>query len=58
MASGRRVADAIKSLVNARSLQPECARVLLESLLAPVLTYGCDKYRGRRRGLGFGCTDG
>ena len=27
-------------LVNARSLQLECARLLLESLLVPVLTYG------------------
>ena len=28
-ASGRKVSDAIRSLVNARSLQLECARVLL-----------------------------
>ena len=30
------------SLVNARSLQLECARVLHESLLVPVLTYGSE----------------
>ena len=40
VASGRRVAGVIKSLVNARDLQLECARVLYESLLVPVLTYG------------------
>ena len=39
VASGRRVAGAIKSLVNARSLQLECDMVLHESLLVPVLTY-------------------
>ena len=39
VASGRRVAGAIRSLVNARSLKLECARVLLESLLMPVLMY-------------------
>ena len=42
VASGRRVAGAIRSLVNARSLQLECAKVLHESLLVPVLTYGSD----------------
>ena len=42
VASGRRVAGAIRSLVNARGLQPECARVLDEILLVPVLTYGSD----------------
>ena len=40
--SGRRVAGAIRSLVNARSLQSECARVFHESLLVPVLTYGSE----------------
>ena len=40
--SGRRVAGAIRSLINARSLQLECARVLQESLLVPVLTYGSE----------------
>ena len=41
-ASGRRVAGPIKYLVNGRSLQLECARVLHESLLVSVLTYGCE----------------
>ena len=40
--SGRRVAGAIRYLVNARSLQLECARVSNESLLVPVLTYGTE----------------
>ena len=40
--SGRRVAGAIRSLVNARDLQLECARVLHETLLVPVLMYGSD----------------
>ena len=35
--SGRRVAGAFRSLVSARSLHLECARVLHESLLVPVL---------------------
>ena len=39
VASGRSVAIAIRSLVNAKGLQLECARVLHESLLIPVLTY-------------------
>ena len=39
---GRRVAGAIRSLVNARGLQLDCARVLHESLLVPVLMYGSD----------------
>ena len=42
VASGRRVAGAIRSLTNARSLQLDCARVLHESLLVPVLTYGSE----------------
>ena len=42
VASGRRVAGAIRSLVNTRSLQLECARVLHESLLVPVLMYGSE----------------
>ena len=40
--SGRRVASAIRFLVNARSLQLECARIMHESLLVPVLTYGME----------------
>ena len=42
MVSGRRVAAATRSLVNARSLQLECARILHESLLVPVLMYGSE----------------
>ena len=40
MASGRRVAVAIRSPGNAMGLQLECARVLYELLLVPVLMYG------------------
>ena len=39
MASGRRVAGAIRSLINARDLQLECAKVLHEALFVPVLMY-------------------
>ena len=42
MARGRRVAGAIRSLVNARSLQLKGVRVLHESLMVPVLTYGSE----------------
>ena len=42
VASGRRVAGAIRSLVNARDLQIKCARVLHETLLVPVLVYGSE----------------
>ena len=42
VASGRRVAGAITSLVNARDLQLEYARVLHVSLLVSVLMYGGD----------------
>ena len=40
MTSRRRVAVAIRSLVNARGLHLECARVMHEALLVPVLLYG------------------
>ena len=40
--SGRRVAGAIKSLVNANDLQLECARVLREILLIPVPMHGSE----------------
>ena len=40
--SERRVAGVIRSLVNARYLQLECARVLHETLLVPVLMYGSE----------------
>ena len=38
--SGKRVACAIRNLVNKRNMQLECARVLCESLLVPVRRYG------------------
>ena len=49
--SGRRVAGAIRSLVNARSLQLECVKVVHESLIVPVLTYGSEAmiWRGKKR---------
>ena len=37
--SGRKVAGAIRSLLNAKDLQFECARVLHELLIVPVLLY-------------------
>ena len=40
VASGRRVAGAISSLVNTKSLQLECARIMHESLFMTVLMYG------------------
>ena len=40
--SGRRVAGAIRSLINARDFQLECARVLHETFLVPVLMYGSE----------------
>ena len=42
VASGRRVARAIRSLVNTRDLQLECARVLHGTLFIPVLMYGSE----------------
>ena len=42
VATGRRVAGAIKALVNARELQLEFARVLHETLLVPVPMYGSE----------------
>ena len=42
VASGRRVADAIRSLVNGRDLQLEFARFLHKTLLIHVLMYDCE----------------
>ena len=42
MASGGKVAGAIRSLVNARDLQLERARVLQETLLVLVFMYGSE----------------
>ena len=41
-------------LVNARNLQPECARVLHESWLMPVLTHGSEKERSRIKAVQMG----
>ena len=43
MESGRRVVGAIRFLVNAMDLQLQCARVLHETLLVPVLIYGSER---------------
>ena len=53
VSNGRRVAGAIKSLVNAKNLSLKCTRRLHESMLVPVLMYGsevtvwCEKNRSR-----------
>ena len=52
--NGRRVADAIKFLVNAKSLQLECIRVLHKTLVMPVIMYGRDNDMEEERGLGLG----
>ena len=59
LVSGRSVAGAVNSLVHARDLQLECARVFHETLLVPFLMYGVRQgYGKRRRDLDLGCTDG
>ena len=59
MASGRRVAGAITSLVNARDLQLEYARVLHDTLLVPVLIYDSETMLWREKERSSeGCTDG
>ena len=51
--NGRKVAGAIKSLVNVKELSLECARVLHEGMLLPVLLYSSEtmvlnkKYRSK-----------
>ena len=47
--NGIKLAGTLRPLVNSRSLQLECAKVLHEALLMVVLLYG-----RRRRGLGLG----
>ena len=42
VASGKKVAGAIRSMVSARGLQFECAIVMHEELLVPILLYGCE----------------
>ena len=57
VANGRSVTGDIRSLVYARSLQLECARVFHESLMVTVVTYGSEtmiwreKERSRIRGV-------
>ena len=60
MASGRTVVGVIRSIVNATDLQLECARVLREALLVPILMYGSEtllwKEKERSRGRVFKWT--
>ena len=49
LTSGRMIVCVIRSLVNARSLQFECAMVLYESLLVPVLTYDYETMIWRKK---------
>ena len=42
VASRRKVAGDIRSLVNARGLQLECGRVLHEGLFVPAILYGSE----------------
>ena len=59
LVSGSRVERAVKSLDNARDLQLECARVLHETFLVPLIIYGVRQcYGKRRRDVGLGCTEG
>ena len=60
MASERRDAGAVRSLVNARSLKLERARALRESFLVPFLTYGSETmiWREKESYRARGCTDG
>ena len=49
VSSGRKVAGAIKSLVNAKGLSLECMRVLHESMLIPVLMYNSESMVWKRK---------
>ena len=51
VASGRRDAGAIRSLVNTRNLKLDCARGLHESLMMPVLTYGSETMIWREKDM-------
>ena len=42
VASGRRVVDDIRSLVNDKGFQLECVKFFHDTLLVPVLMYGSD----------------
>ena len=50
VASGRKAAGAIRSLVNGRGLQLECARVLHVRLLMPVLLYDSETMKWSKKG--------
>ena len=47
--SGRRVAGAMRFLVNTRDLQIECARVLHETLFVPIICMAVRQCCGRKR---------
>ena len=49
MARGRRIAGAIRSLINARGLKLECARGLHELVLMLVLMYGSETMMWREK---------
>ena len=51
IAIGRKVSGTIRSLVKSRGLQIECARVLYEILILPVLMYGSEpmKWKDKER---------
>ena len=57
VANGRKVTGTIRFLVNARNLQLECARVLHETVLVPLLMYTSEtrlwekKERSRKRAV-------
>ena len=59
MVSGRRVADAIRSLVNTRGLKLEYIKVLHKSFLMPVLMYGSEIMLMKEEDIyDYGCTHG
>ena len=49
--SGKRITGAIRSLVNARDLQLQCAKVLHETLLVFVFMYGNETMLLKRKEL-------
>ena len=55
VASGRKVVDALRSLVSVSNLQLKCAWVLQEALLIPVLLYGSEIMVCREKGRFSGC---
>ena len=58
VASGRKFAGAIRSVVNARSLQPVCIGLLHETYSCLFYCVVMKRWRGgRRRGLKLGCVD-